>query len=326
MPEPNEPLAGLITPNTGDLVGSWGTAALNANFVAIGGMAGGVLNMSLSGATSIVLTGPSGSITPGAGPSQQQNFMLNFSGAQTGNAQFFFSRPGRYLINNRCTGTTAYVQLVPASGTGTYIGIPQGKTTPVYFDGTNVDFENPSDPGTAYDLHGAISVPLWMQGCKVRPYLQKDGTVYNTSDYPALAQVLGSTFGGNGITTFAVPDELSRMRLAWDFTGSANRVTAAGSGINGLQMGATGGSQFMQSHNHTSPALTDPTHAHGKVISQVGASNTVVGNGPVPAVAGGSTDVASTGITLAPNVGTSGSGGSQNMPPTIVSFLAFIKT
>src|SRR6267154_1661288 len=110
---PNEPLAGLNTPNTGDLVGAWGTTAVNANMQAVGGMFGGTLNISLSGATTITLTGPSG-LTPGAGPTQQQNFLLTFNGAQTGNAVVLFRRPGIYLISNRCTGTTAYVQLVPA--------------------------------------------------------------------------------------------------------------------------------------------------------------------------------------------------------------------
>src|SRR5215470_4540386 len=107
---PNEPLKGLNTPNTGDLVGAWGTTAVNANMQAIGGLLGGVLSISLPAATSVVLTGPSG-ISPGAGPNQQSNFVLNFSGAQTGNAVFFFNVPGSYLINNRCTGSTAYLQL-----------------------------------------------------------------------------------------------------------------------------------------------------------------------------------------------------------------------
>ena len=89
---PNEPLAGLNTPNTGDLVGAWGTTAVNANMQAVGGMFGGTLNISLSGATTITLTGPSG-LTPGAGPTQQQNFLLTFNGAQTGNAVVLFSRP-----------------------------------------------------------------------------------------------------------------------------------------------------------------------------------------------------------------------------------------
>jgi microcystin-dependent protein len=326
MTEPTTPNLGLIVPNTGDLVGSWGTAALNSNWTVVDGCRGGVTSISLSSATTIVLTAPAGAITPGAGPTQQQNFMLTLSGAQSGNAQLAFSVPGFYLINNQCTGTTAYLQLIPASGTGTYIGIPQGKKTPVCFDGVNVDFANPPDPGTAYDLHGAISVPLWIQAWKVLPYLPKDGTVYNVASYTALAQILGSTFGGNGVTTFGVPDERSRQRLAWDNSGTANRVTLAGSGINGVQMGAAGGDQSLQQHTHAASAsVTDPTHSHVVHIGNSGGFGSSV-LGAINNVSSFSTDPSATGITVGVTVASTGVGGSQNMPPTIVSFLALVKT
>ncbi len=321
---PNEPLKGLNTPNTGDLVGSWGTTAVNANMQAIGGMLGGSLNISLSGATTIALTGPSG-IAPGAGPTQQQNLFLNFSGVQTGNAQITMSLPGIYVVNNFCTGTTAYLQFVPATGTGTYIGVPQGKATPIFFDGTNVNFANPSDPGTAYDLHGAIAVPLWMQACKVLPYLPKDGTIYNVSSYTALAQILGSTFGGNGVTTFGVPDERSRMRLAWDNTGASGRVTAAGSGINGVAMGAAGGDQLLQSHLHTAATINLGTLSANQSFIRDTGGGTPSGAGGVADDAPGATPTV-TMPPFTPTIATTGSGGSQNMPPTIVSFLALIKT
>jgi microcystin-dependent protein len=328
MAEPTTPNIGLISPNTGDLVGSWGTTALNANWLALDGVRGGVTTISLSSATTITLTAPSGSITPSAGPTQQQNFMLRFTGTQTGNAVLQFNVPGPYVIDNRCTGTTAYLQLVPAVGTGNYVGVPQGKKTWVCFDGTDVDFLNPQDPGTAYDLHGALALPLWMQACKVAPYLPKDGTVYNISTYPALAAVLGSTFGGNGVTTFGVPDERSRMRLAWDNSGTANRVTSAGSGISGITMGAAGGDQLLQAHNHT---LTDGGHTHVTVADD----NTGIASGVNGGNAGGFSlwntaspahNITSSNSTSNISIATTGSGAAQNMPPTIVSFLASIKT
>jgi len=40
-----------------------------------------------------------------------------------------------------------------------------------------------------------------------------DGTIYNTADYPALFQVIGSAFGGNGSSTFGVPDLRGRVSL-----------------------------------------------------------------------------------------------------------------
>src|SRR6185369_3176626 len=113
------------------------------------------------------------------------------------------------------------------------------------------------DPGTAYDLHWPqYTVPAWMSVCTVAPYLIKDGTVYSASTYPGLFAILGATFGGNGVTTFAVPDERSRFRIGVD-PGSTARVTGAGCGINGAQPGAVGGSQFMQTHSHAN-TLSDP--------------------------------------------------------------------
>ncbi len=218
------------------------------------------------------------------------------------------------------------MQFTPAVGTGNFIGVPQGKQTLISFNGTDVNFVNPQDPGTAYDLHGATALPPWMTACKVSPYLPKDGTVYNFSSYTALAQILGSTFGGNGVTTFGVPDERSRQRLAWDNTGTANRVTAAGSGINGVAMGAAGGDQSMQSHNHANTAtVNDPTHVH--TYTGFGASGfDINANAGQTSGTAKSTQSAATGITVTMNNATTGSGGSQNMPPTIVSFLALIKT
>jgi hypothetical protein len=58
MSEPITVNKTLIVPNTGDLSGSWGTAALNPNFQLIDAMFGGVTSISLSGATTILLTVP----------------------------------------------------------------------------------------------------------------------------------------------------------------------------------------------------------------------------------------------------------------------------
>jgi microcystin-dependent protein len=44
-------------------------------------------------------------------------------------------------------------------------------------------------------------------------FLKCDGTVYNFSQYPALAAVLLGTYGGNGTTTFAVPNLIGRTGI-----------------------------------------------------------------------------------------------------------------
>lgn len=47
-------------------------------------------------------------------------------------------------------------------------------------------------------------------------YLVCDGTIYNISAYPELASLLGSTFGGNGTTTFGVPLMNARIPVGYE--------------------------------------------------------------------------------------------------------------
>lgn len=324
MVEPTTVNKALIVPNTGDLVGAWGTSALNPDFVAIDGMLGGFAILSLSSATTIALTAPSGSITPSAGPTQQQNALLKFTGTLTGNAVIQFTLPGFYIIDNRCTVGAFSVQLAPSAGTGTVIGAPPGRKAHIFFDGTNVDYVDTPEVGSALDLHGATAMPPWMAACSVLPYLIKDGATYSSSVYPTLAAVLGSTFGGNGITTFAVPDERNRARVGLDTNGPGSfsgRITTTVCGINGQVMGASGGDQNMPTHTHTA---ADIGHQHDLNISQ---QNVYQNGGSVVAFEGHSlanaTSAIGTAIIVVQNAG---SGVGANVQPTIVSFLPLIKT
>ena len=332
------------TPNTGDLPGAWGTSAINPNMASLDGTLGGFQTISLSSATTFALTLPAGaSFTPGAGPSQSENALIKFTGQLTGNAVVQFNMPGYYIVHNNCgSAASFYIQLAPSSGPGNIIAAPPGRKCHVFFDGTDMDYVDMPEVGAALDLHqSTTALPAWMNACTVKPYLVKDGSVYNASAYTALAQNLGSTFGGNGISTFGVPDERGRMRAALDTlsvnTGTyAGRLTLAGSGVNGTTMGAIGGSEFLQSHAHTA-TITDPGHAHehSTVAAQMPVEGSTIGVGSgIGCVADpfgggkvaniGLTDSTTTLITAAVN-GT-GSGSGQNVPPTVVSFIALIKT
>lgn len=104
------------------------------------------------------------------------------------------------------------------------------------------------------------------------------GQAVNRSDYPNLFAAIGTTFGaGDGSTTFNLPDLRGRVPAGKDNMGGtpANRLTTAGSGVDGPTLGAAGGSQAhtlttaqMPAHAHTatdaghSHGVTDPTHAH----------------------------------------------------------------
>jgi len=326
------------TPDTGSLPGSWGTAAVNANMSALDGKLGGFVTISLSSATTMTLTVPAGAatgLTPGAGPTQSQNALIKFTGTLTGNNTINVTMPGYYIVQNNCASADVYfVKMAPATGAGAAVCAPPGQKVWVYFDGTDVDYVDMPAVGSALDLHTKTStLPVWITNCTIRPYLIKDGSTYSTSSYTALAMLLGSTFGGNGVTTFAVPDERARARIALDTlsvsTGTyAGRLTTAGSGINGTTLGAAGGSEFLQSHLHT---VTDVQHQHG-IRGATTVLSPAVGTF-VPAinpswsstggVSFGVTNSTATGITA---TNATGAGSSGNVMPVIVSFIPLIKT
>jgi microcystin-dependent protein len=321
--EPTTPNTALIVPNTGDLVGTWGGTALNPDFVAIDGMLGGTQTIALTGGTTTLSFPTAGTIAAAAGPNQSQNACINLTGTLTANNIIVLTMPGRYVFHNQLYNSpyTFSVQLTSA-GLGRKIGLPPGKKTTVYHDGTNVDFVDMPDPGTAYDFHGP-QAPAWMAACTQLPYLIKDGTIYVMSQYPALGNLLGSTYGGNGFSTFAVPDERARIRIAFDNGGVSGRMTAP---IDASVMGSAGGEQShllvtaeMPTHNHN---VNDPTHSHninGPVSVASGAGAGVISSS-VGTIA---TTAAATGITLA---NTGGSTAHNNVQPGIVCFLPMIKT
>lgn len=325
MPEPTTVNRGFIIPNTGDLVAQWGTAAVNPNFNYLDGLLGGVLSLSLSAATTIALTANSAPITPAAGPFQQNNALIKLSGSLAGNATLQFSQPGFYIVHNACTVGSFYVALSPSAGTGNTIGAPPGRKCWVFYDGTSMDYASMPEVGSALDLHAFTAIPAWMSVCTVVPYLIKDGSTYSVATYPALAEVLGSTFGGNGVTTFGVPDERARARIAFDTNtngGVTNRLTTAICGFNGTTMGAAGGGQDMAAHTHASNVV-DPGHTHTTKTAQAAGGSSF----NALAVTGAGTTQVSTAVTgITFSISTAGSGAGGNVQPSIVSFLPLIKT
>lgn len=333
MVEPITTNRSLIVPNTGDLPGAWGTSALNPNFQSIDTLFGGVTTISLSVTTTILLTVPATTgVWPGGNPSQSMNALIKFTGAQTGSATIQFTLPGFYIVSNQCTGTT-FVKLSPSAGGGNSIGAPPGQKVHVFYDGTDMDYVDLPTPGSALDLHiNTTTLPPWMTACSVAPYLVKDGSVYTASVYPALSSLLGSTFGGNGVTTFGVPDERNRMRLPVDTVGvqsgtTSQRVTNTLVGIIGTALGPAGGSAVMVATTGNLPAYT-PTGTGS--VSSVFANITIPASGVTHMVIGTSSGDGGTGAGNTFTFNGAAQGGSSlptnNMPPTIVSFVPLIKT
>jgi microcystin-dependent protein len=313
----------LAVPTRGSDSGTW-DLPVNGNSNALDGILGGVTTISVSASTTILLSVPStGSVSAGSGPNQSENAMIVLTGTLTGgNSVIQFTLPGFYIINNQCTVGTAFIQLAPASGTGNRIGAPIGRKCHVFFDGTNMDYVDMPEVGSFMDM-AVPAVPAWISGCTVLPWLVCDGSVLNVNNYTALGNLLGSAFGGNGITTFGVPDLRARYRIPLDnqgVNGAAGNITAALSGINGTTIGAAGGSQSLQAHNHTA---TDPS-GHNHNMSQVLIAN---GGGVQNFVAQGPVGNAVTSTTFVNvSIGTTGAGASGNIPPGLVFGISFIKT
>lgn len=317
MVEPNTVNRGLIVPNTGDLVGAWGTAALNPDFVAIDGCFGGVVTVSLTN-TNVSLSVATGSITPSAGPTQSDNAVIKFTGTLTGNCVITFPCPGFYIVENNCTLGAFNVQ-VRAAGTGSVLGLPPGEPCHIYNDGTDFKFVNMGRVGS-YIKMGVSTTPAWMSACTVLPYLICVGATHTIATFPALFAVIGTAFGGNGINTFAVPDLGGRVDAMRDFLGT--RLTSGVSGVDGSTVGAVGGTQLAQTHSH---GVTDPGHNH--VISPV--SPGVLGPGSGQAfTSGGAAQATFTIAAATTNISLQAalSGNSQNVQPTIISGVTFIKT
>jgi microcystin-dependent protein len=118
--------------------------------------------------------------------------------------------------------------------------------------------------GTVQDYAGATAPTGW---------LLCDGSSKATATYPELFTVIGYAYGGAG-ASFSLPDCRGRFTAGRDDMGgsAANRITAAGSGITGTALGATGGSETvvlitanLASHTHTVAGSTfgmsnDHTH------------------------------------------------------------------
>jgi microcystin-dependent protein len=145
-----------------------------------------------------------------------------------------------------------------------------------------------------------------------------------------LFAVIGTTYGsGDGSTTFNLPDLRGRVIAGEDDMGgtAANRLTSGGSGINGVALGATGGSQTHTLSSSEMPTHTHTQNAHGHTIvnPSTGSQILYMGNG-----ASGFADQWGQGgqgglgagtpiqATTATNQNTGGGGAHNNTQPTIV--------
>lgn len=152
------------------------------------------------------------------------------------------------------------------------------------------------------------------------------------ASYPEFFNVVGTTYGGDGITTCGVPDYRGRVGAGKDNMGgsAANRIgtvsTDSGT-IVGTTLGSVGGSSThvqttgeLVTHSHAN-SLSDLGHFHG-LTGTTGASTNQAqgGNTTSPLYAAGgstNTNTATTGITLT-NVNAGSSNAMAWLQPTLI--------
>lgn len=91
------------------------------------------------------------------------------------------------------------------------------------------------------------------------------GQAVSRTTYSVLFGIISTTYGaGDGSTTFNLPDLRGRAVAGKDDMGgvAANRLTTAGSGLNGVALGAAGGGQ-----NQTIGSTNLPAHTHAVSIT-----------------------------------------------------------
>ncbi len=253
MADPLTLNVGMSIPTRGSDVGVW-DVPVNGDFVALDGFQGGVQTIALSNLP-VTLTVPAGfTATPSAGPTQAQNAVLRLTGVQTGNVTITLPMPGYYIVENLCTGNVGWVVVLQAATATQVIAIDRGMCQHVYNDGSNVRFVNLGATGQMEFWAGYSSIPAWVSNCTIPPYVLCDGGTYTYATYPALGNRLGATFGGNGVTTFGVPDLRGRVPLAYDGTGV--RITPGISGINGQSMGSAADNQGITLNANQIPTIT----------------------------------------------------------------------
>jgi microcystin-dependent protein len=113
-------------------------------------------------------------------------------------------------------------------------------------------------------------------------WLACDGSTYPISQYEVLFNLIGTTYGGDGATTFGVPDLRGRSPVnAGQGAGLSNFVLGQMGGTEAVSLGAT----QVGSHSHALLASTQTgaisTPASGVAIAQVSETEVkVFGSGP----------------------------------------------
>ena len=136
-----------------------------------------------------------------------------------------------------------------------------------------------------------------------------DGSLLNTNDNPELFSLLGTIYGGNGRTTFGLPDLRGRIPIG----------AGQGLGLTNRSIGATGGSETASLTESNVPSHTHRVEATTDTANQTSPSGNVLAQTATPIyTTGGAVAMSADAIP-----GSTAAGASFNnvMPSTIINFI-----
>jgi len=105
-----------------------------------------------------------------------------------------------------------------------------------------------------------------------RGYAKCDGQLLAVSQNDALFSLLGTTYGGDGRTTFGIPDLRGRVPIHW----------GSGPGLTPRNLGARGGQERVQLTANTLPAHKHTLQAENDAATSNAPANNVLANTSTP--------------------------------------------
>jgi hypothetical protein len=295
----------LEKPAAGDQVGTWGTASINPDLDVIDAGMG----------QRVTIDGSAGSVVLAAAQFRCAQITINSTLLASITLTFPTSFTGGYTMYHAATGSSAFtITLATTAAGGEAICCKPGELFDIFNNGTNIRFRNLGHIGSYWDYAGS-SVPNWVSGCTVPPYLNCDGTVFSSATYPQLTAITGTT----------LPDLRGRMRAY--LNQGTGRLTSSQGGVDGNTNYASGGSQTttLSSVNIPNYALpvTDPGHFHP---NQANGTLARGGSDTCPDSTLGGTTFNSCSATTGISVNSGGSGTPfSNVPPAVVGGITMIR-
>lgn len=300
----------LEEPARGDYVGTWDTP-VNSNMTLIDLVSAGLTTINAA----------AGSVVLAAAQFQCETIVINSTLLASITLTFPTSFTKQYTIYHNATGSSAFtITLGTTSASGNVLcAIPGEYIDVINLGSAGIVYKNLGRVGSYVDI-ATSSMPNWVTGCTLPPYLACTGATFSSASYPQLATILGST---------TLPDMRGRTRIALD--AGAGRVSSASAGFSPDTVAAGGGAQSVTlatsqipAHTHAN-TLTDPGHSHFGQFSFNGSG----GGAAITIVAGGfgltqSVQTSTTGISIT-NASAGGGGAHSVMQPTLAAGITMIR-